>query len=129
MSIADQLAAIKANVPLVYKAGYDKGKSEGGGSGGGSVETCTVVIDHYISNWMCVYTAFEDGATTLKTLTLRQSSLTLQDVVCSSLLYLTNSGMWNYSMVSDNMMKSTIGGCVMAPRDAGEIGTVTIIYD
>lgn len=30
MSIADQLAAIKANVPLVYQAGYDKGKSEGG---------------------------------------------------------------------------------------------------
>lgn len=31
MSIAEKLTTIAENVPLVYQAGYDKGKSEGGG--------------------------------------------------------------------------------------------------
>lgn len=47
MSIAEKLTTIAENVPKVFQAGYDKGKSESGGSGENPLEYATSLYSAY----------------------------------------------------------------------------------
>ena len=118
---------IKSGVSIFGVAGSYEGS--GGGSSGGGVETCTVVLDIRGYNNGYAYTVYENGAITSNVTAaydIPAQTLTLNNVMCGTFVYLYPSFPMPRSTITGGAQEYTVSGTLVYKIASAPNTTVNI---
>ena len=116
----------------------------GGGSSGGEIKTCTVVVNNEIASksyGLCEWTfnVVENGEIKVNAYTgsvICDSTFTFENVVCGSFFHISHAGAYSFvGAYVDNIIcvdghyASDQATYLIAPTEAGTTGTITIFDD